>query len=123
MLQAKRQRYRAIRRSGAGRKVRKDYEGCDPDSDQSFTLAALDSQSFIRKITLRIIPAAVSHNGTELQFRTLSLSSENLFHFKRGQTKYSIKPALLYQAPTILGRHNIKRLPERLFLLHHEQGW
>ena len=33
-------------------------------SDQSFALAALDSQSFIRKITLRIIPDAISHIGT-----------------------------------------------------------
>ena len=82
-------------------------EGGDPDSDQSFTLAALDSQSFMRKITLQIIPAAISHNGTALHFWTLCFSSENLFHFKRGQTKYSIKPALQYLAPTILGGQSI----------------
>ena len=35
-----------------------DDEGGDPDSDRSFTLAALDSQFFMCKITLRIIPAA-----------------------------------------------------------------
>ena len=43
-----------------------DDEGGDPDSDSCFTLAVLDSQSFMRKITLLIIPAAISHNGTEL---------------------------------------------------------
>ena len=36
----------------------------DPDSDRSFTLAALDSQSFMCKTTLRIIQAAISHIGT-----------------------------------------------------------
>ena len=53
----------------------KDDEGCDPDSDQSFTLAALDSQSFMRKTTLRIIPAAISHNGTELPISDIVLPS------------------------------------------------
>ena len=41
-----------------------DDEGGDPDSDSCFTLAVLDSQSFMRKITLRIIQAALSHVGT-----------------------------------------------------------
>ena len=50
-----------------------DDEGVDPDSDRSFTLAALDSQSYTRKITLRIILAAISHNGTELQFSDIVL--------------------------------------------------
>ena len=53
----------------------------------------------------------------------LCFSSETLFHFKHDQTKYSIKLALLCQAPTILGRQSIKRLPQRLYLLFHEQGW
>ena len=39
-------------------------EVADLDSNRSFTLAALDSQSFMRKITLRIIQAALSHVGT-----------------------------------------------------------
>ena len=39
-------------------------EGGDPDSDLSFTLTALDSQSSMRKINLRIISAAISHNDT-----------------------------------------------------------
>ena len=38
-------------------------EGCDPDSERSFILAALDTQSFICKITLRVIKAAISHIG------------------------------------------------------------
>ena len=39
-------------------------EVVDLDSDRSFTFAVLDSQSFMRKITLRIIQAALSHIGT-----------------------------------------------------------
>ena len=50
-----------------------DDEGGDPDSDRSFTLAALDSQSFMRKITLRISPATISQNCTELQFSDIVL--------------------------------------------------
>ena len=36
-------------------------------------------------------------------FLTLYFSSEKFLHFKRDQTECSIKPALLCQAPTILG--------------------
>ena len=50
-----------------------DDEGGDPDSDRGFTLEVLDSQSIVRKMTLRIIPAALSHNGTELQFSDIVL--------------------------------------------------
>ena len=39
-------------------------EGGDPDSDLSFTLTVLDSQSSMRKITLLIISAAISHVDT-----------------------------------------------------------
>ena len=75
------------------------------------------------KITLQIIPAAISHNDTVLQFSDIVLLFRKALSLKRGQTKYSIKLVLLYQAPTILGRHHIKRLLQRLFLLHLEQGW
>ena len=57
--QAKRQRHRERRSSGAGWKVRKATTS--PDSDRSFTLAVLESQSFMYKITLGIIQAAISH--------------------------------------------------------------
>ena len=42
----------------------RDDEGCDPDIDRSFTLTALDHQSFMSKITLQIVPAAISHVDT-----------------------------------------------------------
>ena len=63
----------AVEQGGNTGKWGSDDEGGDPDSDQSFTLAVLDSQSFMRKITLQIILAAISHNGTELQFSDIAL--------------------------------------------------
>ena len=56
-------------------------------------------------------------------FRTLCFSSENHFHFKRDLTKYSIKSEIMPSSNYILGRQSIKHLPQRLFLLKHEQGW
>ena len=96
-----------------------DDVGGDPDSDRSFTLATLDCQSFMCKITLWIIQAAISHIGynndswytlerchqqRNYNIWTLCFSSENLFHFtvKRDRTNYSVKPADYVKFPLFL---------------------
>ena len=78
-----------------------DKEGCDPNSDRNFTLAALDSQSFMRNITLWIIPAAIctrlnaaANKGAIIFGHCASLQKTSFISSdKRDQTKHRIKPA------------------------------
>ena len=57
-LSSKKKRWRR-----AGNEESED-QSSDPDRDWSFTLATLDSQSIMCKMTLLIIPAAISQTGT-----------------------------------------------------------
>ena len=118
---APRQRHRARRSSVAGWKVRK-----------ATTRAAIQTATGVsplqRNVTLRIITATISHIGTRWNAATNKgsiifghFASLQKTSFNSSVTKPSTASSLeLCQVPTTLGRQTIKRLPQRLFLLHHE---
>ena len=95
-----------------------DDEGGDPDSDQSFTLAALDSQSFMRKITLQIIPAAISHNGTAPQFLDIVLLFRKPLSFQAWPNQVQHQACVAIPSSHYSWRTKHQPLPQQLFLLH-----